>query len=155
MSVDAFGLLMDKILSWLNDFKGYFSSEVSKISNAQAELATVTEQLAAANATIAELHAKVSEAELNAFDLKQQAEKGTSEIESIKAALEAEKAKTQEALSAQGLAHNRLPAGSLDSGSSKSVEQQVEALRKQMATANPAEKYNLSKQIRELISKKN
>lgn len=112
---------MEKILSWLNDFKSFFSSEVSKISNAQAELAKVSAELATANGTITGLNEKLG---TMSAELETAKATATSAVDKIKAAEDkaaaAEKS-AQELLATQGLTQDQLPAGGEPKNGGKSA----------------------------------
>jgi hypothetical protein len=147
---------MEKILSWLNDFKSFFSSEVSKISNAQAELAAVRAELASAQGLIAIHEGTITDLKGHLAIAESATTTAQGRVTTLEAELATEKSRATEALAAQGLEAGRLPAGSTSDAGAKTVAQQIEALRKQLtASTDPKEKYKLSAQIRELLSAKN
>jgi hypothetical protein len=132
---------MEKIQAWLNDFKGFFTSEVSKISNAQAELTEVRGKLTTAEDTVKALNATIT------------ASKHSEAITALNEKLTTAENRATEALAAQGMRSDEMPAGAVDGGSTKTVSQQVEALRKKLTSSmDPKEKYSLSQQIKALQS---
>lgn len=147
---------MEKLFSALTDLKTWFASEIAKISGAQSELTTAKQSLSEANtaltaaqSTIADLNAKLKTAS-------ESATKNTEEIAALKVKLTEAENKATEAIAAQGLNPSRLPQPSLSDAGSKTIQQQVEALRNQLsASTDPKEKFKLSNQIKELLSKKN
>jgi chromosome segregation ATPase len=146
---------MEKVLSWLNDFKSYFSSEVSKISSAQAELVTVSAELATVRGQLAESTSKISALESAAAAHAQAINTKDAEISNLTNSLAEARKAAEDTLAAQGLSQDRIPTGSTSSGA-QTVSQQAEALRKKLSESNdPKEKFRLSNQIRELLSKKN
>lgn len=108
---------MDKILSWLESFKSFFSSEVAKISSAQTELVTARAELATANATIAERDTKI--VSLTADLEKAQNEVNTSgaKVKSLTEELAIEKGRATEAIAEQCLPADKLPEGEVTPGS--------------------------------------
>ena len=114
---------MEKILSWLENFKSFFSSEVSKISNAQAELAdaktkltTAEDTLKALNATITDREAKITTLETAAKEHAVTVAAKDAEIASLKAAVETEKNRSANTLAQQGLPPEALPEAEPSSG---------------------------------------
>jgi chromosome segregation ATPase len=147
---------MEKILSWLNDFKSFFSSEVSKISSAQAELVTVRAELATAKSDLTAAQATISSLQKCAAAAGVELTAKDSEITRLTSELATEKNRATETLAAQGVRPEDLPAGSTENSGAKSVSQQVDALRKKLSSStDPKEKFQLSNQIRELLSAKN
>jgi CelD/BcsL family acetyltransferase involved in cellulose biosynthesis len=155
LSVDAFGLLMEKVLSWLNDFKSYVGSQFSTISSAQAELVTVSAELAAARGKLDEAASKILALEFESAQRAQAINAKDAEISNLTSSLAEARKAAEDTLAAQGLSQDRIPAGSTTSGS-QTVAQQLDGLRKKLsATTDPKEKFTLSKQISELRFQKN
>jgi DNA repair ATPase RecN len=143
---------MEKIQSWLNDFKSFFSSEVAKISSAQAELSTVSAELATAKSTIAAHEATIADLNGKLQAAQDLANTHGAKVASLTTELEAEKAKTTESLSAQGLDANKLPEAGNGTGA-LTTQQQIDAIRSKIASStDPKEKSKLSRQIKELIA---
>jgi chromosome segregation ATPase len=144
---------MEKIQAWLNDFKGFFTSEVSKISNAQAELTEVRGKLTTAEDTVKALNATITERDTKISTLEAAASKHSEAITALNEKLTTAENRATEALAAQGMRSDEMPAGAVDGGSTKTVSQQVEALRKKLTSSmDPKEKYSLSQQIKALQS---
>lgn len=145
---------MEKILSWLENFKSDFSAGLAKISSAQADLVTVRAELATATAALTERDGKISE--LTGALEKSQSEVNSkgAEVKALTEQLDTEKNATRDALAKQGLDRESLPKG--EHSGAKTKEQQVDALRKKLnSSTDSKEKFTLSEQIKELLSKKN
>lgn len=142
---------MEKIQAWLNDFKGFFSSEVTKISNAQAELEKVRAELATAKSTIDSANEYMRKLEATAADNIKSLEARDGELKALNEKLTTAENRATEALAAQGLRGDDMPAGAVDGASAKTVSQQVEALNKKISeSTDPKEKYTLNQQIKKL-----
>jgi predicted nucleic acid-binding Zn-ribbon protein len=146
---------MEKVLSWLNDFKSYVGSQFSTISSAQAELVTVSAELASTREKLDKALFSIGALEGAAATHAQAINTKDAEISNLTNSLAEARKAAEDTLAAQGLAQDRIPTGSTSSGA-QTVSQQAEALRKKLSESNdPKEKFRLSNQIRELLSKKN
>lgn len=147
---------MEKVKAWLDDFKGFFSSEISKISAAQVELTQVKAELMTANAAIAERDTKISTLTASLETAQNEVNKAGGDIKSLTEKLAAAETKARDVIAEQGLEPGSLPPGSSENAGAKSTGQEIDALRKKLqASTNPKEKFTLSNQIRALIEKKN
>jgi len=121
------------------------------------------QELAQAKQQISDLQAKLDQAVADAAEFpveikglaeklqtaQEQVNSRDAEIKNLQAQLEAARGKANEAIAAQGLALEQIPPSSPAGASS--VEQRVNELRREMKTASPSRRYEISEQIKTLL----
>jgi hypothetical protein len=144
---------MEKILSALNAWFSGTNEKLSKLTLAQDRVTALEAELAKVTASRDSAQDKAVELAENSD---KQAKDHAAELAAIQAKLTEAENKATEALANQGIRPTDLPAASLDNAGSKSVDQQIKSLRDKLSSStDPKEKFTLSRQIRELLSKKN
>jgi chromosome segregation ATPase len=144
---------MEKVLSWLNDFKSFFSSEVAKISAAQSQLDATKAELSTAKQEILSLTTAKTDLETAAYKHAETVTAKDNEITELKSKLTAAENKATEAIAGQSLPADQLPPGSTDT-TSMNIDQKIKAIREKLAKSeDPKEKFILSQEIRSLLEK--
>jgi chromosome segregation ATPase len=144
---------MDKIKSWLDEFKTWIASEVVKLKEAQSAADSARAELSAAKQEILSLTTAKTDLETAAKSHADTVTAKDAEIAKLKTEKEAAENKATEAIAGQSLSPDQLPAGSTENNSMK-TDAKIAAIREKIKSSqDPKEKYVLSEEIKALVAK--